>query len=99
MQFIVRGSSVSFSATCFDAAGAVMTPGSANLYLVYRTLSNGRASQTVVMSIALNVVSAEWDSSIAADGLVTWSIRAIGADTIVQDGSLTLIANEANPIS
>jgi hypothetical protein len=96
----VRGSTLFFSATCLDASGAPVTPDSANLYLVYVSTAGNNAKETVPMTIAENVVSAEWESSVAAATFkLYWSIRAVGSDTIVKDGELSLTANPANPIT
>jgi hypothetical protein len=49
------------------------------------------------MSIAGNVASVAWDSIVAQEGRLTWSIRATGGGaTIVTDGVETLLANGAN---
>jgi hypothetical protein len=100
MTVLVRGSTLSFSATCLDPTGAPVTPNSANLYISYIRLTDGvRTKATVTMTVAGNVVSAVWDSSVAKDGSVHYSIRALGTNNIVQDGEITLTANEANPSS
>lgn len=97
MSSFVRGSTIFFSAVLLDATGAPATPSGANLYLVYPASAGApKTRQTVVMTLAGNVVSAQWDSSVAADGIVRWSIKAAGSNAIVQDGELTLTANEAN---
>lgn len=93
---LIRGSAVFFSATCLDVNGAPVTPSGANLYLVYTNLAGVRTKTTVAMTVLANVVSATWDSLVAGDGAVHWSIRASGANTITQDGELVLSANEAN---
>ena len=98
MTSIVRGSTAFFSATCLDKDGAPVTPSAANLYLEYIDVAMGaRTRSTTAMAIAANVVSAEWDTSVATEGVVQWSIKATGSTKIVQDGSLTLTANETNP--
>lgn len=100
MTSITRGSTAFFSATCLDQNGASVTPSGANLYLEYTALATGaRTKTTVAMTVAANVVTAQWDTSVANEGLVQWSIRATGSTKIVQDGSLTLTANETNPTS
>jgi hypothetical protein len=97
---LTRGSTIFFAATCLDANGAPITPSGANLYLTYVALLTGaRTKVTVAMGVSGNVVSASWDSTVAVDGNVHWSIKATGANNIVQDGVLALSANEANPTS
>lgn len=97
-SILIRGSTIFFSATCLDQNSAPVTPSAANLYLTYTALSTGmRAKVTIAMAVAGNVVSATWDSSAAVDGLVHWSIKATGSNNIVQDGQISLTANEANP--
>jgi hypothetical protein len=96
----VRGSTLFFSAPCLDASGAPVTPDSANLYLVYVSTAGSPVKETLPMSIAGNVVSAEWESAGAsAIFKLYWSIRAVGSDTIVKDGEISLTANPANPIT
>lgn len=98
MDIFVRGSTLYFSAPCKGPDGNPVTPDSANLYLAYSPVSgSGRSKTTVAMAITDNVVSAEWDSSVAAPAAVRWSVKAqAGSEKIVMDGELTLTANEAN---
>lgn len=99
MASYVRGSKLFFSAAFVDAAGAPATPISATLYITFANLNLVRESVSVSMSVVGNVASASWDSSVAADCTVQWSVKGTGANAIVTDGSLRLTANEANPTS
>ena len=96
MTDYVRGSMVFFTATFVTASGSPASPDSALLHLVYRDLEHSEQRDTVSMTIAGNVASASWDSSVAMPGLVLWSAKGTGANAIVQDGSFTLTANDAN---
>lgn len=96
METYVRGSMVAFTAAFADKTGTLVTPDRASLTLVFRGSDKAEQRVRVPMSIAGNVASVEWDSSIAAPGVVHWSVKGTGANAIVQDGSLTLTANAAN---
>lgn len=98
MVTFVRGSTVTFNATCTNSAGDAVEPDSANLYLRFMPAAAGpRTAVTIPMTVADNVVTASWDSSIAAADTIHWSIRTTGQDKIAQDGEISLTANEANP--
>lgn len=100
MTTFVRGSTITFSATCADAAGAPVTPDSANLYLVYVSTAGEKVHTTVPMDVDGATVSATWDSSVADATIpLSWSIRTTGVDKIATDGTVELTANEANPVS
>ena len=92
----IRGSMVFFSAAVVDRKGTPASPDSASLTLVYRNLERVQKRDSVAMTVNGNVAEVSWDSSVAMPGLVLWSVKASGANAIVQDGSLTLTANEAN---
>lgn len=92
----VRGSMVFFTAAFADRTGAPVQPDSATLYLVFRDSTRVERKGVIFMTVTGNVAEASWDSSVAAPGLVTWSVKGQGANAIVQDGSLTLTANAAN---
>lgn len=91
-----RGSLVFFTAAFVDKAGAPVTPDAAMLTLVFRDQDKVQQKVTVAMDVSGNVAEATWDSSDAAPGVVHWSVKGTGSNAIVQDGSLTLTANEAN---
>ena len=96
MANAVRGSTIFFSATCLDRDGSPITPASATLALVFIDTNGARQRIIISMDVNTNVVTASWDSSVARDGLVRYSITATGSDKIAQDGDFTLTANEAN---
>lgn len=99
MTEFVRGTIITFEATCTDAAGAPVTPDSAAIYLVYKTgpYTRNVVEETLAMSISGSVASVDWDSSVASPGGVRWSIRTSGPDKIALDGTTILTANAANP--
>jgi hypothetical protein len=90
---------VFFSAAFVDKDGNPASPISATLYLAFTDLNRARQKVNVSMSIAGNVATATWDSSVASDCTVQYSVKGTGSNAIVQDGSFTLLANEANPAS
>lgn len=97
MTSFVRGSTIFFDADVLDENGDPITPSAAKLYLAYLSAADAeRTPQTVDMTVDGNTVSAEWDSAIAKEGTVRYSIKATGSSKIVQDGEITLTANEAN---
>jgi hypothetical protein len=97
MTTFVRGDTVNFSAPCLDASGAPITPSSASLNLVFMSVAGQRTKTTAAMTIADNVVSTDWDSSVSAPGIVYWNIKATNSSiTIEQDGTVVLTANQAN---
>lgn len=98
MTSYVRGNTVSFSATPKDKDGNPVTPASANLYLEYITVAGSRTTVTIALTPASTLTYA-WDSSVAREGLVNWSIKAVGSVKIAIDGSFMLTANESNPTS
>jgi hypothetical protein len=99
MTNYVRGSKLFFSATFVDADGAPATPDSATLYLVYVDLTGTRQKTSATMAVASNVATASWDSSVARDGRVYYTVKGVGANAIVQDGNFDLTANDSNPAS
>lgn len=94
MTDFVRGSAITFRATCKDMLGAPVTPDEATLIISY-VRDGARVSDSIGMDIAGDTVSTVWDSSVAADTMpVIWHIRAAGC---AKDGSFVLSASAANP--
>jgi len=94
MTDFVRGSAITFRATCKNALGASITPDQATLSISY-VLNGVRVVDTIPMQIDGDTVSAAWDSSVASDTMpVIWHIRAAGC---AKDGSFVLSASAANP--
>jgi hypothetical protein len=98
MTTFTRGSAITFSARCLDAAGTPFTPDRAMLTLSFVSVTGERVRRDVPM-VCGPTVSAVWDSSVASDAMpVSWHIRASGAGgKVAQDGSFVLSAAEANP--
>lgn len=99
---MIRGSTITFRATCLDADGAPLLPTEATLYLVYAPAdgSHTRARETIPLVVNGNVASCQWDSSVASAAMpVSWHVRAgsPGAEAVAQDGSFRMEASEANP--
>jgi hypothetical protein len=96
MEQYIRGSIVFFTAAFVDKAGAPVNPNKAAVNLVFRGSDKVQQTVTMSMQISGNVAEASWDSSVAMPGPVHWSVKGTGVNAIVQDGSFTLTANEAN---
>lgn len=97
----VRGSAITFRATCSDAKGQPLTPTQAMLTLSYVSTAGVRVRQDVPMALSGPTVLATWDSSQASDSMpVNWHIRASDAagGKVAQDGRFVLSAAEANPV-
>lgn len=95
----VRGSQITFRATCLDATGNPFTPTEATLSISYVTANGQRDHATISMTIAGGAASRVWDSSVASDAMpVHWHIRASSpTEKVAQDGTFRLVAAEANP--
>lgn len=97
MTDYTRGNAISFKFICLDPDGNPMTPVSAVMKLIFQaTGTKLRTTATVTMTIAANIVTLNWDSSVADVGPVFWSAKLSGTNNIVQDGTFTLTANAAN---
>lgn len=95
----VRGSVLHFKAEQFkDAEGASVTPSGVSLLLDYPTAANinVRATETLPMTLSTGVYLVSWNSNVAGPGRVDWFWKTTGADTIADEGSITLKANAAN---
>lgn len=98
MATYTRGTLVFFSTSFTDKDGNPATPTTATLYLVFVDPNGVRQKISMPMTIAGNVASVSWDSTVASDCTVEWSIKGTGLNAVVQDGNFTLGANEANPL-
>lgn len=96
---MIRGSTVFFSAPCLDQSGNVVIPDTANIYLVYTDVYERRILLgPLAMTVDGNIVSYDWDSSVADAKPVRVSIRGTAGMThFASDYTLDLSANEANP--
>lgn len=93
---IVRGNTVEFSATFYDASGAVFTPATAVTYVTY-DVAGVATTDTVTLTASGDVWTGTWDSSVADAGTVYWHTQSSGSPSGADDGSFTLSANAANP--
>ena len=96
---IVRGNLLVFTSTPRDAAGAITSPDSVNLYLNYKH-ADGTTSTDAPLAMDANTDgtwTAEFDTKVCeAPTTLFASIRAVnpsGADDI----KINIIANTANP--
>lgn len=91
----IRGSTVSFSFTFRDAAGAIVDADSATLTLVYPG-SDLMQRQSVVLSDTDDVWSGTWDSSVARPSWIDYHAHALdGSVEYVIDGRFKLRGNAA----
>lgn len=97
LTYIKRGNLIEFTATFENAAGVVVSPDSAALYLSYINAAAARVTTTVAMADdSAGTFTCEWDSSVAKKGRVHWSVQAENPSA-ADDGQFELEANMANP--
>lgn len=92
----VRGTTLKFSATFTDEAGASMTPVTATLRLAYY-ISGTITTTSLAMTIAGSTATKTWDSGAADAGDVDWFVIATGTSEPAAEGTFELTANDANP--
>lgn len=91
-----RGSTITLTGFPKDKDGNPVIAASANLYLEYVAIDGTRTKLTVPLTTGTTTLTYDWDSSVAQEGPVRWSMKAVGTNKIVQDGNFVLSANEAN---
>lgn len=97
---IFRGSTVFFASTFYDKNGAVTQPAGAAVHLQFQ---QDGAEQTTTLEMVAPVSpsqawTASWDTRGIDPGSVSWSIHSEDPSIpyAVDDGSLVLLANNAN---
>lgn len=93
----VRGSTVTFSATFTDEAGAPAAPASASVAIRYVDNSGNAATENVAMTGSGATWSAAWNTAPARPGTVYWTITADGTKDVATEGYFTITANPSNP--
>lgn len=96
---IFRGATAFFLTTFYDPYGNIAQPNSADVSIVYPTLTGGTANTIVTMSapgLGETAWTAEWDTRNVGPGTVYFSIHSSGSPASVQDGQFNLTANPAN---
>jgi hypothetical protein len=95
-----RGTTIQWSSIFYDFSRAVTQPSAATVEITYID-----PTETEEISVSIPMTppqlgqvawTAMWDSSLAAPGPVTWSIRSDPAPRSTQDGRFMLVANTAN---
>ena len=92
----VRGNLIEINATFLDVDGEEMSPPSAKLYVIYKSLGL-KKKDAIDMVADGNVWTAIWNSVPADAGVVQWHARAGGNTPAAIEDSFVLIANDANP--
>jgi len=100
VEIVTRGNVIEFSATFLDENGNPISPGSASVFVNYRT-SETDGTQRATIEIEMDEDSdgnftGSWETVDAAAGRVFWSVRAADPDA-AEDGVIKLRANPANP--
>lgn len=96
-KYIARGNDITFRVTFYDVDNEVTAPSSAILWVSFLEDGVEAEDEIEMTSEGGGLFSATWDSSIADAGPVHWHARSSGPDKVAQDGSFTLVANDANP--
>lgn len=92
----VRGNLIAINATFLDVEGDEMSPPSAKLYVVYKSLGLIKTDKLDMVADG-NVWTAIWNSVPADAGIVSWHARAGGNTPAAIEDTFTLLANHANP--
>lgn len=103
MNVLFRGGTVLFSALFFDQAGEAVQPTGAVVSLVFPLAGgageDGNASVDLESSDLGTPWTGQWDSRVAAQGTVFWSLHTTGdLPIVVKDGRFSLSANVANVV-
>lgn len=97
---VFRGSTVHFETTFYDRNNLVTNPVGATLYVSHRSGTTFVTDSPITMTGPVgNLWSADWESLGIEAGDVDWCIRTTASPRIVDQGSFTLQANQANPSS
>lgn len=93
---VIRGNSVTFTSSFFDANNNVVIPSAPALSVYYKSNNAYITESFNLISIGSNAWAAEWDSSKADVGLLEWHITGGIATPIAQDGEFRILSNRAN---
>jgi hypothetical protein len=91
---VVKGTGVTFTATFYDVAGAVVVPAAATCRIAY-TLSKSARVTTISLTNAGGTWTGVWNAA-CDPGTVYYSIKSNSSDLAVFDGSFVVEANRAN---
>ena len=94
---VVRGNPITFTTVFYDANNNIATAQAANLTVTY-LLNLTKTSNTIAMSSSDggNTWIGTWSSTGVDPGIIDWHITSVGISTIAEDGSIRILANEAN---
>jgi hypothetical protein len=103
--YITRGTTVYFTTTFFNQAGAIVQPDSATINIVFPAPDGSTTTALVVMTAPTSPATAwtaQWDSRGAGVGAVSCSVHT-GTDdpppVAAEDFTFTLTANPANLVT
>lgn len=88
---ITGGDSAFFTAEFFDSNGAITTPSTALLTIIYVNTSLASQTDTVALSPTGSFYTGTWSSALASFGLATWTITCTGSTTAQQTGVIRVI--------
>jgi hypothetical protein len=94
---VVRGNQVTFTTSFYTANNQLVTAGGANLTVTYHA-NLVSTSNTISMTTpdGGNTWVGTWNSSGIEPGIIDWYIKSTDTSSVAEQGSLRLIANEAN---
>jgi hypothetical protein len=103
MKRFTRGTTVDFSTTFYDAAGAVAQPDTATLTISYPPdgwpvsgASRKKAEIDMDYDSDTGKWTAEWSTAVSGPGIVYYHMRSSDPDLTSEDGRFEVIANFAN---
>lgn len=97
---VVRGNQIVVASNFYQPNGAIATPGGAEVCIVYNTAnSTANVTITMVQNAAANAWTANWDTTIAYPGVVSWVTYTTDVPRITNQGQFTITAGPANQIA
>lgn len=95
---VVRKNELTCVATFTPVDGSNAAPSNARATLVFKNLQDQKQVDTVPMTLQTDgkTWKGVWDSTVAAPGLVEWSIACDGGLKAAAQGSFYIAANDAN---
>lgn len=75
---VTQGNSAMFFVEFYDSSSSLTVPASASLTITYTSISGSTASTTIAMAPSGSGFTTTWGTSVAAYGLVLWSVTAPG---------------------
>ena len=94
---LVRGNSITFTTSFYNANNQLVVPSGANLIVSY-LVDLVKTSNTISMTSQDNGNTwvGTWSSVGIDPGIVDWFIESTGTALVAEEGSIRVIANDAN---